>query len=69
VGDKLYGDDDSMFEKGLEDALTAQDLRRLGMPRQALHNHRVAFRSPPTGQHVEVISPLPDDMRDYLAAQ
>lgn len=69
VGDKLYGDDDSMFERGLEGALTAEDLRQLGMTRQALHNHRVAFRSPVTGQLVEVISPLPDDMRAYLAAQ
>jgi 23S rRNA pseudouridine1911/1915/1917 synthase len=69
VGDKLYGDDDSMFEKGLEGALTAADLRQLGMTRQALHNHRVAFRSPATGEHVEVISSLPDDMRAYLAEQ
>jgi 23S rRNA pseudouridine1911/1915/1917 synthase len=67
VGDKLYGDDDSLFERGLEDALTPQDLRQLGMKRHALHNHRIAFRSPATMQPVEVVSPLPDDMRDYLA--
>jgi 23S rRNA pseudouridine1911/1915/1917 synthase len=66
VGDKLYGDDDSMFERGLEGALTAEDLRLLGMTRQALHNHRVAFRSPATQAAVEVISPLPADMHSFL---
>jgi 23S rRNA pseudouridine1911/1915/1917 synthase len=66
VGDKLYGSDEELFEKSLEGRLTREDLRSLGLPRQALHNHRVVFRSPATGERVEVRSPLPPDLRDYL---
>lgn len=68
VGDKLYGDDDSLFERGLDGTLTAADLRALGMDRHALHNHRTAFVSPATKQRVEVRSPLPSDMQAYLDA-
>lgn len=67
IGDKLYGDDDTLFERGLEGTLSVADMRALGMDRHALHNHRTAFRSPATGQRVEVVSALPSDMREYLA--
>lgn len=69
VGDKLYGDDDSYFEKGLDGTLTAADRRALGMDRHALHNHRTAFRSPHTGERVEVVSELPADMAHYFDSQ
>lgn len=67
VGDKLYGVDDSLFEKALEGTLTAEEWRTLEMPRHALHNHRTVFRSPATGKQVEVVSPLPADMQQFLA--
>ena len=66
VGDKLYGDDEELFQKGLDGTLSRADLRALGMPRQALHNHRVVFRSPASGETVEVTSALPADMAEYL---
>lgn len=69
VGDKLYGVDESLFERSLDDLLTPDDLRELGMDRHALHNHRVVFRAPGTGERVEVISPMPDDMRAFLGQQ
>ena len=69
VGDKLYGDDEGLFQKGLEGTLSRADLRALGMPRQALHNHRVAFRSPATGTRIEVRSPLASDIAHYLASR
>jgi 23S rRNA pseudouridine1911/1915/1917 synthase len=66
VGDKLYGPDEALFQKNLDGELDEDDQRLLGMPRQALHNHRVVFRSPATGQRVEVVSELPADMRAFL---
>ena len=66
VGDKLYGHDEELFEKDLDGRLTREDLRALGMDRQALHNHRVAFVSPASGLRVEVRSPLPPDMAAFL---
>jgi len=68
VGDKIYGPDETLFEKSLDGELDAADLALLGMARHALHNHRVVFRSPATGETVEVVSPLPADMCAYLDA-
>jgi 23S rRNA pseudouridine1911/1915/1917 synthase len=66
VGDKLYGGDDELFQKGLDGTLSSADHKALGLPRQALHNYRVAFRSPASGERVEVHSPLAADMERYL---
>jgi 23S rRNA pseudouridine1911/1915/1917 synthase len=66
VGDKLYGGDDDLFEASLARDLTPEELVRLGMNRQALHHHRVAFRTPASGQWIEVESPLAPDMQAYL---
>ncbi|MBK7642428.1 MAG: RluA family pseudouridine synthase [Planctomycetes bacterium] len=66
VGDKLYGEDDSFFERSLEGELTRAELEQLGMERHALHNHMLGFRTPATGEWVEVRSPLPADMQEYL---
>lgn len=68
VGDKLYGENDEYFDRGMAGTLTAQDLRELGLPRHALHNHRLVFTSPDGGKRVEVTSPLPRDLADFLAA-
>ncbi len=56
IGDKIYGPDETLFEKALEGELDARDLATLGMERHALHNHRLVFRSPATGETVEKLS-------------
>jgi 23S rRNA pseudouridine1911/1915/1917 synthase len=66
VGDKLYGLDEEYFLRAAAGELEARDLVALGMPRHALHNHRIAWHSPRTGARLEVESPLPADMRDFL---
>lgn len=66
VGDKLYGLDEDLFQKGLDGTLDAADWKMLGLDRQALHHHRVAFVSPATGERVVVESPVPADMQRYL---
>lgn len=67
VGDKLYGPDELLFCKHAEGELTEEDLRQLELPRHALHNHRLVFTSRVTGEAVEVVSPLPEDLRLHLA--
>lgn len=69
VGDKLYGLDESYFQKHADGTLTAEDYEALELPRHALHHHRLVFTSSVTGEPVEVVSPLPDDLRDYLAGR
>jgi 23S rRNA pseudouridine1911/1915/1917 synthase len=66
VGDKLYGVDEALFERSLDDALTAEDHADLGLDRHALHNHRLVFRTTRSRERVEVTSPMPDDMQAFL---
>ncbi|MFT5051162.1 MAG: 23S rRNA pseudouridine1911/1915/1917 synthase [Chlamydiales bacterium] len=65
VGDKLYIDEE-MFQKHADGCLADDDLRTLQMPRHALHNHRLVFRTPVDGTRVEAMSPMPADMREFL---
>jgi 23S rRNA pseudouridine1911/1915/1917 synthase len=67
VGDKLYGLDEELFQKHADGELDARDLRLLELPRHALHNHRLVFVSPRSGERVEVVSPLAPDLAEFLA--
>lgn len=53
VGDPLYGADPTMSA-------------RLGLTRQWLHAHRLAFAHPATGERVEFASPYPADFENAL---
>ncbi|MFT4541045.1 MAG: 23S rRNA pseudouridine1911/1915/1917 synthase [Planctomycetota bacterium] len=68
VGDKLYGPDEMIFQRASDGELTESDYEELEMPRQALHNHRLVFDTPAGGKRVEVVSPLPADMREFLSS-
>lgn len=65
VGDKLYIDE-SMFQKSADGCLDADDLRQLELPRHALHNHRLVFRTPVDDARVEALSPMPVDMCEFM---
>ncbi len=54
VGDPLYGADPTMAA-------------RLGLTRQWLHAHQLAFTHPATGEWVQFTSPYPDDFQHALA--
>jgi 23S rRNA pseudouridine1911/1915/1917 synthase len=66
IGDKLYGIGEEYFLRHAHGELDDADLVELGLPRHALHNHRLVFTSPSTGARVEVQSPLAADLRAYL---
>jgi len=68
VGDKLYGPDEDYFCKQAEGALEPGDLEVLELPRHALHSHRLVFTSSANGELVEVVSPLAQDLREYLGS-
>lgn len=59
VGDKLYGADERIFLKIPTQSFTADDMKRLRLPRQALHSSRLAFTHPVTGAPMEWESPFP----------
>lgn len=54
VGDPLYGADPTLSA-------------RLGLTRQWLHAHQLAFAHPATGEWVQFSSPYPDDFQHALA--
>jgi 23S rRNA pseudouridine1911/1915/1917 synthase len=62
LGDPLYG------RKGrpgaIQDPLLKGCMKR--MNRQALHAHRLGFSHPRTGERVQFVSPVPQDMREIL---
>ena len=70
AGDKVYGADERFFLKFVAgDPLTLEEQARLGHARQALHAWRLRLRHPRTGVSLVLTAPLPDDLRDALAAR
>ena len=66
VGDKLYGASEALFMRACEEPLTPELLACFdGLPRHALHAHRLTFPHP-AGQPVTIESPLPADLRAYI---
>ena len=63
VGDPLYGEP---RWKGIGEPALAAACR--DFPRQALHAWRLAFVHPATGERLEIVAPLPDDLAGLLAA-
>jgi 23S rRNA pseudouridine1911/1915/1917 synthase len=69
VGDKLYRASERQFMDFCDGGLTPELLEAFdGLPRHALHAHRLTFPHPRTGAAVTVESPWPDELRDYVAA-
>jgi len=66
VGDKLYGVDETLFLRFIEDKLTPVDRVRLRLPRQALHAAELTFQHPETGERLRLSAPLPADMRSLV---
>jgi 23S rRNA pseudouridine955/2504/2580 synthase/23S rRNA pseudouridine1911/1915/1917 synthase len=67
VGDKIYGPDDTLFLRFIEDGLTPEDRNRLLLPRQALHAESLRLRHPVTGRVMQWTAPLPEDMAGLMS--
>ena len=69
VGDKLYGAGEELFMRACDQGVTPELLDAFdGLPRHALHAHRLTFPHPTGGEPLTVESPLPGDLADYMAA-
>jgi len=64
VGDKLYAQDEGLFLRYSQRALTDADHRTLQLPRQALHSHALAFVHPAKGP-MRIESPWPADLQAF----
>jgi len=65
VGDKLYGPDDRLLARGADGCLTAEDLRRLELPRHALHAACYRLEHPFSGEPLELRAPLSSDLVNF----
>jgi 23S rRNA pseudouridine1911/1915/1917 synthase len=63
VGDPLYGR--PRYDR-IRDAVLRRTLAEF--PRQALHAERIGFRHPATNEEMEIVAPLPEDVRRLLFA-
>jgi 23S rRNA pseudouridine1911/1915/1917 synthase len=67
VGDKLYGASEELFMRACDEGVTDELLAAFdGLPRHALHAHRLTFPHPTTRAPVTVESPLPADLAQHL---
>jgi 23S rRNA pseudouridine1911/1915/1917 synthase len=67
VGDKLYGADERLLARAADGLLSPEDLALLELSRHALHAHRYRLRHAVSGQTLELVSPLPDDLAEFWA--
>jgi 23S rRNA pseudouridine1911/1915/1917 synthase len=63
VGDKIYGPDETIFDRFTRKAMTDGDRVRLQLERHALHAWRLELPHPRTREPVLLEAPLPDDLR------
>ncbi len=67
VGDKIYRAGETQFMAYCDEGMTPELLAAFdGLPRQALHAHRLTFPHPRTGAPVTVTSPWPEDLSAYM---
>jgi 23S rRNA pseudouridine1911/1915/1917 synthase len=67
LGDKLYGAGEALFMRSCEEGVTPELLAAFdGLPRHALHAHRLTFPHPVTGERKTVESPLPEDLSQVI---
>ncbi|OGR43829.1 MAG: hypothetical protein A2X35_08950 [Elusimicrobia bacterium GWA2_61_42] len=66
VGDKMYGLDENIFLRLVEDRMTPEDAVKMRLARQALHASELNFLHPADGRPMKVRAPLPADMQALL---
>lgn len=67
IGDKLYGEDESVYLDYVEHGLTDSVISRAGFSRCALHSYSIGFTHPFSGMEISICAMLPDDIK-HLAA-
>lgn len=66
VGDKMYGPDESYFDRFTRHALEPEAWAKLRLPRHALHAAKISFLHPTTRAPFTIEAPLPDDLRAFV---
>jgi 23S rRNA pseudouridine1911/1915/1917 synthase len=67
VGDKLYGPDERLLARAADDELSEEDVALLELPHHALHAHIYRMQHAVTGEPLEVVAPMPQDLSEFWA--
>jgi 23S rRNA pseudouridine1911/1915/1917 synthase len=68
LGDKLYGAGEALFMRSCDEGPTPELVAAFdGLPRHALHAHRLTFPHPTLRAPITVESPLPPDILSHMA--
>ncbi|MCF8070572.1 MAG: RluA family pseudouridine synthase [Desulfobacterales bacterium] len=67
VGDKIYGVDDKMFLRFIEDRLSEKNRKQLRLSRQALHAAALGINHPVSGKEMLWHAPMPEDMKTVFS--
>src|SRR5262249_3867312 len=67
VGDKMYGPDPGYFDRFSKKCLEDEAWEKLRLPRHALHAAHIEFEHPVKRASVSFASPLPEDLREFIA--
>jgi 23S rRNA pseudouridine1911/1915/1917 synthase len=65
LGDKIYGPDETIFDRFTKGEMTAEDRERLVLDRHALHAWRLELPHPVGGQVVRLEAALPPDLAAF----
>lgn len=68
VGDKIYGLDEGVFIRFINDALQPADHENMRLARQGLHGAELLVLQPRTGQPLRFSAPMPSDMACFVGA-
>ena len=63
LGDKLYGPDEAIFIRFINDSMTEDDKNKLVMSRQALHSKSISLIHPVSKKNLIINAPLYHDMQ------
>jgi RluA family pseudouridine synthase len=69
VGDKIYGKDERYYIYFIENGMTDELFGQLEMKRCALHSYKLVFTHPVNNKTIELKSPLPKDIVDFMKSK
>lgn len=69
VGDKMYGFDETIFLRFLEEGNSSALIELLEMPRCALHSSRLEFTHPVSRERLTIAAPVPADFKNFIKSR
>jgi RluA family pseudouridine synthase len=66
LGDKMYGDDETIYLDYVKNGESEDLLKRAGFGRCALHSHSFSFSDPFEKREIKICADIPPDMEQFI---